>query len=104
MGEGKYGEPWVKSCMYGRYKEQNIRDRAGRLIEVDIDPDRVDRIVACVNAFSGVDDPEAFMAAVREVMTWEVSPLGRFVGESAREFYNALSALHKLMPAAAKGD
>lgn len=43
-----------------------VRDSEGKII-ARADPNNADRIVACVNALAGIDDPAAFMAAVREL-------------------------------------
>ena len=54
---GKFGEPWNGNG-------ECLRDCHWREIEVGL-PEFDDRIVACVNALEGIDDPGAVLADLR---------------------------------------
>ncbi len=72
MSEGKFGEPWAldHSCDdedAPEYAYVMIIDQEGSP-NICREP-RASRVVACVNAFAGIEDPAQFMEAVRAV-TW----------------------------------
>ena len=63
MSEAKFGEPWDVSDR-GVMGDRIIVDCDG--IPIRASWERRKRSLVCVNAFAGVDDPEALMAAVRD--------------------------------------
>lgn len=98
MAKGDFGEPWTIEQFRGR---PTIFDRHHTMVSepvplVDGDEDRTGaRHVACVNAMSGVEDPKAFMEAVRRVI-YETSP------ENEAKFWYApaesINAIRSMLP------
>lgn len=78
---GEFGEPWVK------HHVANLRPREplaiairNRLAPADgFSGVEIDRIIACVNALAGIEDPEAFVreAKARAVLEQQAAADGR---------------------------
>jgi len=62
--QGKFGEPWELSVECGAYIIRDV-NRTTICREVNISPGVAYRIVACVNACEGVEDPAAEIAELK---------------------------------------
>lgn len=113
---GKFGEPWESDIAEqladcpptyrifasdgGTYEEGDfIAETASRKIDA--------RIIACVNALAGVEDPEAFVQAARDyrkAFAWlQCVPITPPYSESARDLpkqriVEALARLRSMLP------
>lgn len=66
----KYGEPWSAARVSENVCDIHEDPKPGcpSLIAEDVDGDHADRIVRCVNALAGIEDPEQFMKDVRMLL------------------------------------
>ena len=69
-GKAEYGEPWAME--HGR-----VETPRAEIVTYPGTPGQGDRIVACVNALSGISDPERFMEDVRILYKSHTGPLNR---------------------------
>lgn len=70
----KFGEPWARiTCdeerIYIEMDEGSCHDAGSGVGRGPMDP-LLKRALACVNSLSGIPDPVAFVAAVREVVSF----------------------------------
>lgn len=98
-------EPWearrdpchfhTLSSIYGHTHNRSVAEIGGETF--DEQADNTARIVACVNALAGVDDPAAFMAKVREIVELErtTSPADP---DAAAELTTAVYLLSTMLP------
>lgn len=66
--KNKYGEPWVvdrEADMIGLA----VRTQRGLVEPTEDAPEYTSRIIACVNAMAGVEDPAAFVKEAKKVGT-----------------------------------
>ncbi len=106
MSEGKFGEPWeadiaehladcpptyrIFSSDGGTYEEGDyVCETASRKLDA--------RVIACVNSLAGIEDPAAFMEAVRKMVKafegFHIDVRCRFDRR-----VNALAALRAMLP------
>ena len=90
----KYGEPWIGASGRGEFRYRNTKTFVC-LFDQEVNA----RIVACVNAMAGVEDPAAFVRYARQLAVkdeagtlhdkWKYL---RLTPEDHRKWFDSLSA------------
>ena len=82
---GKYGEPWeVSTDFFDPWAVSVEKPKLGEYVHVSVDDEddlpKLQRVVDCINACAGMDDPQAEIERLRAIETAAVHLLDAFGG------------------------